>query len=128
MFIRLDYNIVNLIHILLIGSILILIGYLKKDTNKNIYYILSFLASLIIIFVPIPKLQLNYRNILYIFHYLVALPGFLAISYFGIKKNITPETYNAIGFLGIFIIIYHLFKLLKRSYNRFFYKKAELKI
>ena len=106
---------VNLLHILIIGASLVYIGYFQNKSPTWIYYLLGFLGLTIIFLVPFPKLDFtNMRNLLYIIHYILFIPSFIALAYFGLKQRINAETYVALGFIGIFIIIYHLYKLIIR--------------
>jgi hypothetical protein len=106
---------VNLLHILVIGASLVYIGYFQNKSTKPIYYLLGLLGLAIVFFVPLPKLDFtNMRNLLYIAHYILFIPGFLALAYFGLQQKISKETYISLGFIGAFIIIYHLYKLLVR--------------
>jgi len=113
--VRLPMKYVNILHILVIGALLVYIGYFKAKSPKPIYYALGVLGLTIILFVPIPTLEFtNLRNVLYITHYIIFIPGFIALAYFGLQNKLTKETYRALGFLGAFIIIYHLYKLITR--------------
>jgi len=106
---------VNILHILVIGASLVYIGYFKDKSFKPIYYLLGLLGLAIVFFVPFPKLDFtNMRNLLYIAHYILFIPGFLALAYFGLQQKISKETYVSLGFVGLFIIIYHLYKLIAR--------------
>ena len=106
---------VNIMHILIIGASLVYISYYQSKTPFWIYYLLIVLSLGIVLFVPIPNLDLtNFRNLLYIAHYILFIPGFIALAYFGLQKKLTKETYRGLGFLGAFIIIYHLYKLITR--------------
>ena len=106
---------VNLLHILVIGASLIYISYYQNKSAKSIYYLLGLLGLAIILFVPIPSFDFtNMRNLLYMAHYILFIPGFLALSYFGLQNKLTKETYNTLGFVGLFIIMYHLYKLIIR--------------
>jgi len=106
---------VNILHILIIGASLVYIGYFQNKSAKPIYYLLGLLGLAIVFFVPLPKLDFtNMRNLLYIAHYILFIPGFLALAYFGLQQKISKETYISLGFVGLFIIIYHLYKLIIR--------------
>jgi hypothetical protein len=106
---------VNILHILVIGASLVYIGYFQNKSTKSIYYLLGLLGLAIVFFVPFPKLDFtNMRNLLYIAHYILFIPGFLALAYFGLQQKINKETYSTLGFVGSFIIIYHLYKLIVR--------------
>jgi len=112
---NLQMKYVNLLHILVIGASLVYIGYFQNKSAKPIYYLLGLLGLAIVFFVPLPKLDFtNMRNLLYIAHYILFIPGFLALAYFGLQQKISKETYISLGFIGLFIIIYHLYKLIVR--------------
>jgi hypothetical protein len=113
--INLQMKYVNILHILVIGASLVYIGYFQNKSKKPIYYLLGLLGLAIVFFVPFPKLDFtNMRNLLYIAHYILFIPGFLALAYFGLQQKISKETYITLGFVGAFIIIYHLYKLIIR--------------
>jgi len=113
--VKLGMKYVNILHILVIGALLVYIGYFQAKSPKPIYYELGVLGLAIILFVPFPTLEFtNLRNVLYITHYIIFIPGFIALAYFGLQNKLTKETYRALGFLGAFIIIYHLYKLITR--------------
>ena len=106
---------VNILHILVIGASLAYIGYFQNSSPKWIYYLLGLLGLTIILLVPLPNLDFsNVRNILYIIHYILFIPCFIALAYYGLQRKINKETYVSLGFIGIFIIIYHLYKLITR--------------
>jgi hypothetical protein len=106
---------VNILHILVIGTSLLYISYYQSKTPFYIYYLLIVLGLCIILFVPIPNLELtNFRNVLYITHYVLFIPGFLALAYYGLQNKLSKDTYSALGFIGLFIIMYHLYKLIIR--------------
>jgi len=110
--VRLPMKYVNILHILVIGALLVYISYFKNKSPRPIYYSLGVLGLAIILFVPFPTLEFtNLRNILNIIHYILFIPGFIALAYFGLQKKLSKETYRALGFVGAFIIIYHLYKL-----------------
>jgi hypothetical protein len=113
--VRLPMKYVNILHILVIGAALVYISYFKNKSPKPIYYALGVLGLAIVLFVPFPTLDFtNLRNILNIIHYILFIPGFIALAYFGLHNKLTKETYIALGFVGVFIIIYHLYKLIIR--------------
>jgi len=106
---------VNLLHILVIGASLVYIAYFQDKSARQIYYLLGLLGLVIVLFVPFPSFDFtNMRNILYIAHYILFIPGFLALAYFGLQQKLSKETYITLGFIGLFIIIYHLYKLIVR--------------
>jgi uncharacterized membrane protein len=113
--VRLPMKYVNILHILVIGALLVYIGYFQTKSPKPIYYALGLSGLAIILFVPFPTLEFtNLRNILNIAHYILFIPGFITLAYFGLQNKLTKETYRALGFVGVFIIIYHLYKLITR--------------
>jgi len=113
--INLQMKYVNILHILVIGASLVYIGYFQNKSARPIYYLLGLLGLAIVLFVPFPNLDFtNMRNLLYIAHYILFIPGFLALAYFGLQQKLSKETYITLGFIGLFIIIYHLYKLIVR--------------
>jgi len=113
--INLQMKYVNILHILVIGASLVYIGYFQNKSARPIYYLLGLLGLAIVLFVPFPNLDFtNMRNLLYIAHYILFIPGFLALAYFGLQQKLSKETYSTLGFIGLFIIIYHLYKLIVR--------------
>jgi hypothetical protein len=112
---NLQMKYVNILHILVIGASLVYIGYFQNKSAKSIYYLLGLLGLAIVLFVPFPNFDFtNMRNLLYIAHYILFIPGFLALAYFGLQQKLSKETYITLGFIGLFIIIYHLYKLIVR--------------
>ena len=112
---KLPMKYVNSLHILVIGASLVYIGYFQNKSPSWIYYLLGLLGLIIIFLVPLPNLDFtNMRNLLYIAHYILFIPGFLALAYFGLQQKISKETFVSLGFIGLFIIIYHLYKLIIR--------------
>jgi len=112
---NLSMKYVNILHILVIGASLVYIGYFQNKSAKPIYYLLGLLGLVIVLFVPFPSFDFtNMRNLLYIVHYILFIPGFLALAYFGLQNKLSKETYITLGFIGLFIIIYHLYKLIIR--------------
>ena len=113
--VKLPMKYVNSLHILVIGALLVYIGYFQHKSPKPIYYALGVLGLAIILFVPFPTLDFtNLRNILNIIHYILFIPGFIAIAYYGLQNKLTKEIYVSLVFVGLFIIIYHLYKLIIR--------------
>ena len=108
---------VNSLHIFVIGAALVYISYFQNKSPFWIYYLLILLGLGIIFLVPVPNLDFtNMRNVLYIIHYILFIPGFIALAYYGLQQKITKDTYIAVGFIGIFIIMYHLYKLILRIF------------
>lgn len=113
--IRLELKYVNIMHIFIIGACLAYIGYFQNNSPKWIYYLIGLLGLGIIFIVPFPDKDYTIiRNLLYFIHYLLFIPSFLAISYFGIYNKLSKETYILLGFVGLFIITYHSYKLFTR--------------
>ena len=113
--VKLPMKYVNILHILVIGALLVYIGYFQHKSPTPIYYALGLLGLTIIFLLPLPNLDFtNMRNVLYIIHYILFIPGFIALAYYGLKQKINKETYISLGFVGAFIIIYHLYKLIIR--------------
>lgn len=102
---------VNLMHIGIIGPLLYLIGDQVERKGKADTFLFNALATLtgIIIFIVRPplSLELTYRNIVNIIHYLVILTFFAWISY---KKNNTNiNVLKSLKLLGLIVIITHLY-------------------
>ena len=113
--VKIGMKYVNMLHIFVIGALLVYIGYFQHKSPRPIYYALGLLGLGIILFVPFPTLEFtNLRNILNIAHYILFIPGFIALAYYGLQNKLSKETYNASGFVGAFIIVYHLYKLIIR--------------
>ena len=112
---HLDLKTTNTIHIFIIGVVFLLIGILKENTYKGLYILLALLALCIPILMPIPGLRLTYWSMIKALHWLVFLPAILYFSWLGYKlenkKGFSEDTYNIVLFLGIFIILYHSYKL-----------------
>jgi hypothetical protein len=99
---------INLIHALLIGTILIYIGHYKEKSNHLAYYLLGLLAILIVVLVPLPSnLSLGYWNLIHIIHYLIFLPWLLYIAY---QQKVNPDRYETLFITGVIIVIYHAYK------------------
>ena len=108
---------VNSLHIFVIGAALVYISYFQNKSQFWIYYLLILLGLGIIFLVPLPTIDFtNVRNVLYIIHYILFIPGFIALAYFGLQHKLSSESYVALGFIGIFIIMYHLYKLILRIF------------
>jgi hypothetical protein len=115
MFFHLDIKIINLIHILFQGTLFIYIGLMKQNTSIYAYYLLLLLTLLILFLVPLPNLKVTYWNSIKISHYLIFLPLLLYLSYLGIyKKKISNNIYDLLFVLGVFVILYHSYKLYQR--------------
>ncbi len=107
---------INILHILLQGILLVIVGYMKEKTPKYVYVILGLLAISIIYFISFPTLDLTYWNMVYLSHYLLILPSLLYISYIGYYNNISKPTFDLILWVGVFIILYHAYKAYNRLY------------
>ena len=106
---------VNSLHIFVIGAALVYISYFQNKSPFWIYYLLVLLGLCILFLVPFPNLEFtNFRNVLYIMHYILFIPGFIALAYYGLQHKLSSDTYVALGFIGTFIIMYHLYKLILR--------------
>ena len=116
MLFHLDIKIINLIHILFQGLLFFYIGLMKNKTNTIAYWLLLLLTLSIVLLVPIPKnFKITYWNAIKISHYIIFLPLLLYLSYLGLyKKNISNNVYDFLAILGIFIILYHSYKLYQR--------------
>ena len=115
---HLDLKTTNAIHVFVIGVIFVLIGILKDRTYKAVYITLALLALCIPVLMPIPAMSITYWSTIKTLHWLVFLPALLYLSWLGVsnKKNegFSEDTYNILLFLGIFIILYHGYKLYVR--------------
>lgn len=99
---------INLIHTLLIGTLLIYIGHYKEKSNHLAYYLLGLLAILIVVLVPLPRnLGLGYWNLIHISHYLIFLPWLLYIAY---QQKVNAEHYGTLFITGVIIVVYHAYK------------------
>tara|TARA_Y100000816_G_C26050044_1_gene550472 strand:- start:218 stop:574 length:357 start_codon:yes stop_codon:yes gene_type:complete len=116
MLFHLDIKIINIIHILFQGILFLYIGIMKNKTNILAYWLLLILTLSILLLVPLPKnLKITYWNAIKVSHYIIFLPLLLYLSYLGIyRKNISKNTYDFMAVLGIFIILYHSYKLYDR--------------
>lgn len=119
MLVRLPIHIINLIHIFIISSILVYIGYNQTLADDNSYLALLIAASFIPILVPIPSLEnISGMTAIQIFHYLAILPFLIYVSYMGyIERNLGDASYNTLFITGIIIFIYHAIRFL---YNTVF--------
>ena len=114
---KIPNNIINLSHIFVQGSLLSYIGF-TKTTNFYVYLFLFLLSLSIIIIVPFPNLNnTTYWNMIKVMHYLLILPFLLYISYLGIYENISSNTYNMLAMIGLFIIMYHSYRIFLRIYS-----------
>ena len=106
----------NILHTLVIGIFFIVIGIMKEKTPSYLYYILSILLILIPFAMSFHRpFTLDYWTFIKLFHYLIIIPGILYINYLiHINKKLSKNTYDLILFLGIFIVLYHSFKIYQR--------------
>ena len=111
---RLEMKYINLMHILIQGLLLTYIGYKKNDSPKFLYVIIGIFALSIPFYNHLPRLSLGYWNLINIFHYLIIIPLFLYIAYYGYNKKLTNNNFNNLFISGIIIMIYHSYKLYKR--------------
>lgn len=114
MFVHLDLKIINILHILVLSTLLGYIGYFKEKANKNVYILLGLWTLMIPIFVPLPEFSkslFSYWNIIKFSHYIIFLPLLLYLSYYGYKNNFSKNTYTSILFTALFIALYHSYKL-----------------
>ena len=114
---NLEMKYINLMHILVQGLLLTYIGYNKNNTPKFIYIIIGILALLIPFYNHLPRLSFSYWNLVNILHYLIIIPSFLYVAYYGYQKKLTENIYNNLFISGIIIMIYHSYKLYKRIIN-----------
>ena len=111
-FIRLDSKLVSLLHIFIIGVILMLIGYYQEKYVNLLFYALIALVVAMFVFMPFPAFtSLNYFEMIKVFHYFVILPILAMIVYYGLNHSLSKNAYYAIGFLGLFVAIYHGFRV-----------------
>ena len=115
MFFHLDIKIINLIHILFQGTLFIYIGLMKEKSSIYAYYLLLLLTLFILILVPLPKFEITYWDAIKLSHYLIFFPLLIYLSYLGInKQKISRNIYDFLLVLGVFIILYHSYKLYQR--------------
>ena len=108
-------KIVNLVHVLVVGTILMYIGRKGNNTPKEVYYALFSLVVVIFFIVPPPNMSgLTYWNIIHLTHYLVIVPGLLYVAYFGLHKKLNAGVYNILTYLGGGISVYHGYKFATR--------------
>ena len=105
---------INAIHVLFQGLVLALIGFYKNKTPKWIYYFLILLTLSILILVPLPNLSTDYWSLIKWFHYIILLPVLLYVSYIGIYFKFSNQAYDFMLWIGIFVIVYHAYKIYKR--------------
>lgn len=105
---------VNLMHVTLIGPLLYGIGYYGNETPDILYNALGTLTLTIPFVVRIPKLDLTYRSLINLLHYLVWIILFGYVSY---KKNLTPPgIYELLKLLGITVIAIHSYLFIQKMY------------
>ena len=101
----------NLIHSLVISSILITIGHYKNETPDLIFNLLYLLSLGIVLLVTFPNNINGYWSVIKLVHYFIILPSLLYIAY---NRNLSEETYNNIFITGIVVSIYHAYKFYTR--------------
>jgi hypothetical protein len=102
-------------HIFIIGSLLAIIGFLREKTPKQLFYAVGLMGLTIFFLVPMPDFSLFLRNFVRWSHYLFIIPILLYASYIGIQsKKLDSNVYDVYLWTGLFIIVYHAFKLVKR--------------
>jgi len=115
MLFRIDMKLVNAMHIFIIGSLLAIIGFLREKTPKQLFYAVGLMGLAIFFLVPMPDFSLFLRNFVRWSHYLFIMPILLYASYIGIQsKKLDSNVYDIYLWTGLFIIVYHALKLVKR--------------
>lgn len=100
-----SYQKINLMHILLIGPLLIYIGFKGKQTPPIFYGSLLALTLLIFFLVRFPGFKLNYRNGISWIHMVLWTSLFGYISW---KQSLLPNfMFEIIKYLGIGVILIH---------------------
>lgn len=105
---------VNLQHVFLVGPLLFYIGKMKNDAPKWSYISLATLTLMIPFIVTYNYDTISYRSLINATHYLVWLPLFLLISYYGYYKKLPPWTFPLIQILGISAIAIHSYLWLEK--------------
>lgn len=111
---------VNLLHILLLGPLMMYIGYYKNNIDLAKYMLVGISAMLpFIVNLPrLDKLYINYHIIL-LAHWTIIIAYFWYVSYLFIyKKEINEYIYMSLLIIGIIMIIIHLYKLIPRLYKK----------
>lgn len=119
---------VNLFHILLLGPLMIYIGYYKNniDITKYMFVGISAMIPFIVNIPKLDKLYLDYHRI-NLAHWTVILAYFWYVSYlFVLKKEINLYIYMSLLIIGLIMIIVHLFKLIPKLI--FTFKKKNVNI
>lgn len=103
-------------HVFVIGLLFILIGAFAEKASRYLYVALGLMALCIPILMPIPGLDITYWSTIKAVHWLVFLPAILYFSVLGFKnaqnkKTFSQDTYHLVLYLGIFIVLYHSYKL-----------------
>ena len=112
----LEIKYINLMHILVQGLLLTYVGYMKNNTPKFIYYIIGILALLIPFYNHLPRFSFSYWNLINILHYIIIIPSFIYIAYYGYYNKLTTNNYNNLFIIGIITMLYHSYKLYNRLY------------
>ena len=118
---------VNLFHVLVLGPLLIYVGWFGKKSNKYIFPlifgigVMAFIYHSFRIFSPrevfnckntnydTVKLELGIMKTIYIFHALIIAPILIYVGWFGI--NSFSAIFPIILFFGIIGFFYHLFRV-----------------
>ena len=117
---------VNLFHILLLGPLMIYIGYYKENNASNNINIAKFMlvgiSAMLPFIVNVPrldKLYMDYHRI-NLAHWTVMLAYFWYISYlFVFDKTIDLYIYMSLLIIGIIVILVHLFKLIPKLIKKY---------
>tara|TARA_B100001093_G_C26272918_1_gene777687 strand:- start:162 stop:542 length:381 start_codon:yes stop_codon:yes gene_type:complete len=117
---------VNLFHILLLGPLMIYIGYYKENNASNNINIAKFMlvgiSAMLPFIVNVPrldKLYMDYHRI-NLAHWTVMLAYFWYVSYlFVFDKTIDLYIYMSLLIIGIIVILVHLFKLIPKLIKKY---------
>ena len=98
---------VNLMHVFIIGPLLYYIGINQQNTNKIAYQLLGGLVLLIPFIVRFPNFKnLDQRNLINAFHWLILISMFSYISYSGNQTDI--RLYPILKYIGIGVALIHI--------------------
>ena len=93
------------------GPLLMYIGYKKQNTPQILFNTMLIFAIIIPFVIRFPKSKMNLNlKIINSLHYILIMPFFMYIGYFGKKLN--PIYFKICFYLGLFVIFYHIYKLL----------------
>jgi len=119
MLLHINMKLVNAMHIFIIGSLLAIIGFLREKSPKQLFYAVGVMGLAIFFLVPMPDLSLFHWNLVRLSHYIFIMPILLYASYIGVQsKKLDSNVYDFYLWAGLFIILYHTFKLIKRIMNK----------